>query len=421
MRKTGLTTKLLLYAQAGVLTALAGGYWAMPEQCEPQFRKYILGKPNYPVVEVPRETPLRITPLYNDPEVVSDAELAAVLKKVQPKFTLNKLKPNFVEHALRTWHVDATFQDPKVMSGEEMKNYLCDHGRYLAAWNDSPPLLVEKPAGMSIRWDNDDSSGSVHHDHWLASLTEAGVRLDEPVYGPRRQMTIKEVLEEAHRDLLLDERETEWSALALGLWLTPNRTWTATDGRALSFDILAQRLMRGDLRFGVCSGTHRVYSLMVLWRLDQEHDILSDEVEAAVWKHLEKVRDAISVSQFENGRWPSNWSEGKAAVEHPLEEENYRSVIATGHHLEWLAIAPKELHPPREMILRAADWLIADMRDKSVSDIQQKYTFYSHVGNALSLWRGTRPADFWREWEQQHPWEPEAEVTEREPLTAPRP
>src|SRR5262245_15275503 len=74
-----------------------------------------------PVVNVPRETPLVIEPLYDDPEVVSDEQLAAVLAKVQPRFAREKLKPNFVEHALRTWWLKAKFADPKVMSGEALK------------------------------------------------------------------------------------------------------------------------------------------------------------------------------------------------------------------------------------------------------------------------------------------------------------
>ena len=37
------------------------------------------------------------------------------------------------------------------------------------------------------------------------------------------------------------------------------------------------------------------------------------------------------------------------------------------------------------------------------TDITQRYTFFSHVGNALALWRKTHPADFWMKWEADHP------------------
>lgn len=183
----------------------------------------------------------------------------------------------------------------------------------------------------------------------------------------------------------------------------PQKSWYTRSGREISFDMLAERLMRGHKRFGVCSGTHRVYSLMALVRLDDEFQILSPAVRESVMNHLRSVRDLIAVSQFPDGHWPSNWSAGATAVEHPIDDELYKQVIATGHHLEWLAIAPEELHPPREQILKAADWVIATTLAQTSEDIAQRYTFFSHVGNALSLWRKTHPADFWASYYADRP------------------
>ena len=74
----------------------------------------------------------------------------------------------------------------------------------------------------------------------------------------------------------------------------------------------------------------------------------------------------------------------------------YKRIIATGHHLEWLAIAPRELHPPREQILKAADWIIKATIETPDDVIEAQYTFFSHVGSGLALWRGTRPSAFWK-------------------------
>jgi hypothetical protein len=140
----------------------------------------------------------------------------------------------------------------------------------------------------------------------------------------------------------------------------------------------------------------------VLIRLDDEYDILSDEARQIAWTHLEDMRDRISASQWEDGRWPSNWPDGAAAVEDPIDEELFKQVIATGHHLEWLAIAPKELHPSEEHIQKAIDWCITTTLSKTHEEIAGHYTFYSHIANALALWRGTRPAEFWHAWELQN-------------------
>lgn len=355
------------------------------------------------LVAIPRTKPLIIEPLYDDAEVVSDEELAAVLAKIRPKFAKEKLKSNYVEHAIRAWWLNAKFLDPKVMSGEALKDHLVDHGQFLASWGkDIAPILQDRPDGVAVRWGKEECA-SVHHDHWLACLTEAGVDLHEPVFTPNRRREVADVLQEALRDFRLDETEVEWSALAFGLWIAPQKTWTNRHGRELSFDLLAERLMRGHKRFGVCSGTHRLYSLMVLVRLDDNHDILSDATRSQIMEHLKSVRDLIVTCQFPDGHWPSNWADGADALKKPIDDELFKKVIATGHHLEWLAIAPEELHPPREFILKAADWVIQTTTEQSESDIAGKYTFFSHVGNALALWRKTHPSDFWMKWEATHP------------------
>ena len=94
-----------------------------------------------------------------------------------------------------------------------------------------------------------------------------------------------------------------------------------------------------------------------------------------------------------------------------VDEEVSKQVIATGHHLEWLAIAPRDLHPSDEQILRAARWIIDETTRRTAAEIMPKYTFYSHVGGALALWRSTRPATFWRQWRRSHPFQRTPENT----------
>jgi hypothetical protein len=256
-----------------------------------------------------------------------------------------------------------------------------------------PPLLVEETGGVGIRWGREEGA-SVHHDHALASLTEAGVSLDEPVFTPRRHTrTLRNLLLQALADFRLDEREVEWSAMAFGLWLPPQREWVAADGRLVSFDLLARRLMRGDMRFGVCSGTHRLYSLALLLQLDGQYSLLEEGTRQAAYAHLGAARDRLVESQFEDGHWPSIWEAGELARTRPIDDPLHKQVISTGHHLEWLAIAPEELHPPRESIRRAARWAIDTTLARTSHEIGEHYTFYSHVASALALWRGTRPAD----------------------------
>jgi len=387
----------------GVFTVSFGSL--SPQQVE-RVREAVTKEITYTPVRIDRTEPLEISPLYDDPEVVSDEELAAVLYQVQPAFKRAELKPNYVEHALRTWRVTAEFQEPGVMSGVEMRDFLLDYGNFVLSWGEEvEPLLESRETGVYVRWGRD-KGASVHHDHTLACITEAGVSLDFLVQTPGRQASLKSLLEQALYDFRLDERETEWSAMAFGLWLPPVSEWTNGAGRKLNFDLIARRQMRGHRQLGVCGGTHRVYSLMMLLRINEKYTILSEPVRAEAYAFLEGIRDLLLVTQFPDGHWPYNWPDGQEAVDHPGDHAAYRDVIATGHHLEWLAIAPEELHPPREMIRRAADWIIENTTSRTRAEIQESYTFYSHVGNALALWRRTSPPDFWTQWESQHPFQP---------------
>ncbi len=435
--------------QVVFVIALGIAYARLSSTESAQLKNEIANVNYLPTVKVTRETPLVVEPFYDDQTVVTDEELAAVLMKIRPKFDAVKLKPNYVEHALRAWSIHAEFQDDAVMSGAQMLDFMTDHGKYIASWktdqptpkNPNPkktlPLFIEKPQGVDIRYvyqkganEQTKQGASVHHDHWLACLTEAGVALDQPVFTPNRQnMTVNDVLQEALRNFRLDEKEVEWSAMAFGLWLAPETNqWRTTSNRILSFDLLAKRLMRGTQKWGVCGGTHRVYSLMLLWRLNNgqslkdQPPLLSPAVRDAVWAHLESVRDEITVSQFPDGHWTPNWYLGKAAFAETEQNEEYKQVIATGHHLEWLAIAPKELHPPHEQIVKAAKWIIKTTTEHSDEQIQEHYTFYSHVGNALALWRHTHPAKFWKTWQQSHPYQkPVKKIVPAKPVLLPTP
>jgi len=400
--------RFVLLVQAIFFTAFAAAWGLRPESGRMPWRLLTQGDVALPTIDIPRNKPLEITPLFDRadlPEIVSEEELAYVLKRIRPRFEPRQMRPNLVEHALRTWGLDAQFSDPEVPSGQTLGEFLTDHGRFAASWGEQEQeLLVERPAGIEIRYGRT-RSGSVHHDHWLASLTEAGVSRDTPVYGPgRRGDSIDTVLREALVNFRLDEREAEWTALAYGLWLPPTTRWTGSGGRQYSFDLIAQRLMRGEGEKGVCNGTHRVYSLVVLLRLDDQFpEVLSDDVRPVAQRHLERVRDAIAAAQFDDGHWPGNWPLGADARLQPREDKLSTLIIATGHHLEWQAIAPADLRLSDAQNRRAVEWLLTTLRGHSPAQVMANYTFYTHVGNAFALWRKTRPTPFWRDWTARHP------------------
>ena len=408
------TLRAFLVTQFVVASAFLAAWYLLPDFEQRQIAADLLKRP-VPIDVIVAETkPIRIASLYDDQTIVTDEQLAAVLKKILPRFSQKNLRPNYVEHALRTWGGQIEFENPALISGPEMAGFLLDTGKYIASWGDvGQPILDPLIDGVSIRW-GPDRTASVHHDHLLACLTGAGVTLDTPVYTPRHVQSFRDVLNQALRDFQLDERETEWSVMAFGFWLAPEKinSWHNGDGREISFDLLAERLMRNHKKHGVCLGTHRVYSLMALLRLNETYgdSVLSQQAVEQITAYLADVRDLVIASQQADGSWPPNWTDGvDALAKADPSEKMARRVIATGHHLEWLAIAPSDFHPDRDVVRKGAEWAIRNAIETPQSEIDENYTFYSHVGNALALWRKTTPAEFWSKWRETHP---DAEIFE---------
>ena len=418
--KNAVSLRTWLSVQLAFGSAFATSWLLLPGTQQQEVIAHISRQPYRLDVALQSEKPAIVDSLYDDAELVSDEELAAVLKKILPRFSRDHLRPNLVEHALRTWGCEIEFTNPDIISGPQMKEFLTDMSKFVDSWGkNANPLMIETGDGIHVRY-AEDRSGSVHHDHTLAALTEAGLSLDDSVFTTSREMHVRNIITEALRDFQLDERETEWSVMSFALWLAPQKTatWHNGEGRQITFDMLAERLMRNHKRDGVCLGLHRVYSLMLLVRLDTQNDgkLISPETRVQIMTYLESVRDLITASQRPDGSWTSNWTDGaeSAAKADPAELISKR-VIATGHHLEWLSIAPVELHPPREQILKAADWLIANVAAAPQDEIDTNYTFYSHVGKALAMWRHTSPAAFWTHWRTTHP---DCEVFDAPPATS---
>jgi hypothetical protein len=57
-------------------------------------------------------------------------------------------------------------------------------------------------------------------------------------------------------------------------------------------------------------------------------------------------------------------------------------------------MAPEQVHPPRETVVRAAQWLVRTIEGMDAKQIEDNYTFLTHAVRALALWRGCFPAEF---------------------------
>ena len=220
--------------------------------------------------EIPslRPVPLHAEPRYDWPMVASDEQLYAVLEKALPKFRHPDPNIGYVDHALRLWTPKAQFADPACLSGDELRQIILDHPTFAKAWGrDEQPLLELGKDGVTFRT-NQGYASSPHVDHTLAGLAEIGTPLDYPVSTADGVTTMRALLAGSLRKFSLNQAEYEWSVLAYTLCVEPNDGWVSSEGQLITFDILADRIMRQPLSQGVCQGHHRSHGLVMMLNID---------------------------------------------------------------------------------------------------------------------------------------------------------
>jgi hypothetical protein len=115
---------------------------------------------------------------------------------------------------------------------------------------------------------------------------------------------------------------------------------------------------------------------------------LDEATRVEIGDHLREATRRLVASQSQEGFWDQNWPDAKAAArDEKLDTPLSRRILATGHALEWWAMAPAEFHPPREVLIRAGQWLAKEIDGMDSPAIEKNYTFLSHAGRALRLWR----------------------------------
>lgn len=343
---------------------------------------------------IPRfnDQPRVVRPEYNYPFVVSDDQLQQVLVKIKPRFLTVPTKVNFVDHGIRLWGSKIKFYDDS-LDGPEMLNLLLDDSQFRNMWGKQAPALLHKTDfGISVLTQQGRSTVS-HVDHMTGTLAEIGIPLSHPVVTRSGQGQVADLLRHTILSFQLNQKEYEWTALAAAFYTADAEPWYSNEGQRIDFNLLAERIMRQRQPLGVCYGQHRLYTLVMLLRINEQMQVesgkrlLDPTAEQSVKDYLLGMTRRFHQTQALDGYWDGNWPDKKKAVPDPGTDELSRRILATGHVLEWWAMAPEELHPPRATIVRSAQWLsrvIIEMDDRT---IEKNYTFLTHAARCLALWR----------------------------------
>jgi hypothetical protein len=360
------------------------------------------GGPERPAIVLPRNEPITIAPRYDDPRVVTNEQLAAVLDRVKPP-TEPVTTNNFV-HALRLWGPNADFDDAKIPTGRELRQYFLDDATFRRfAGEQAPPLFYQGRDGIEVRsYDDrvtDRETSSFHTDDLVATLAESGLPLDTPLHLREGEARIEDLLRTALTRFHLDQLEYEWTAIAYARYVFPQRDWRNKYGEKIDVDRLVEEIVSHPPDLGPCNGLHRLEALAVLNRADEQHKVLRPKTKLQMLLYMKRASLALAAAQTADGYWTRQWPQG-AAASTPSKENLptlHDKLLVTGHHLEWLALAPEEVQPPREQIIRAAQWLSRALVEMDEKDLLEAYGPYTHAARALCLWRSVEPMEAWNQ------------------------
>lgn len=361
-----------------------------------------------------RTGPLAIKPTGTFRDLIADEELGPIVALEEPFWT--KANIGIMLHSLRLWGAAATFERKwQVVDGPRIERYQCpeqlrillDRSALLKTFSshlDTPALLSEGELGVSVLTNLDaditSKQGQAHPDKLLQVLAEIGVPstrevtiLSTGTKRPGSRYTVDDILIEALW-CYSPFQEPDFTVSAFSRWLRPPASWTNRFGEHHTLDELVNRLLDRKHGTGACFGAHEFYALASILRANQVEPLVSGPTSAKAGERLREVSGILARSQKEDGSWSVDWS---GPFVHPtsgwpayLDESPNPEVLVTGHHLEWIAMAPPAVCPPRHVVKKAVDYLKRTMTSMT-RPFFVRPEFYqpsTHAARALCLIRG---------------------------------
>jgi hypothetical protein len=124
-------------------------------------------------------------------------------------------------------------------------------------------------------------------------------------------------------------------------------------------------------------------------RIDEDESFLSTPASIAIRAAMADASACLERSQQPDGAWSLDWAlTGGQSRNESLINEAIGRVRVTGHHLEWIAVAPVELRPSAKAVRQAIQFLLTTLSSQSPEYYYDNYAPVSHAVRALVLLSG---------------------------------
>jgi len=351
---------------------------------------------------------VKITPYVGLADLVPEKGFYHLLRQLTPSWY--SFKTAKVIHAFRLWGPKAIFPSgfftqlfsDRVFTGAELAGYLLDHRLYNKISPGEDPLLIRTPYGVRVRISQTEIQGQFsgplgHTDDLLRACGEVGLTTEYPIYTSDGKATLGDLIGDSIAQFDINH-ELEWTSEALARYLAPQSFWTNRFNECFSFDDIALSLLKRAPGQGTCLGTHVPHALTCLYRISERHPFLSDYVSDRIVSYLKEVSLMVAASRQGDGWWAGRWAPATAAFDRTRETEEFTSLISTGHHLEWIALAPPDCRPPESIIRSAIHGILKLVSRFTAYEICQCYLPLTHLACALCLLKNKTPSDILQAW-----------------------
>jgi hypothetical protein len=268
-----------------------------------------------------------------------------------------------------------------------MLRVLLDTGEHRLLCQNEKPMLLDSVYGVAVSV-SASQEDAPHVDKLLAVLGEIGIPRSTSVRTQTSDKSVADVLADSVARFQLGQSELEWTAVAYSSYLPPSRSWVNRFGERFTFDDLADALLQRPEGEGPCYGTHVLYALNYLIRIDEACAVLEPVTVARIRQRLQQASMNLENAQYSTGAWSEDWhvprGEARSSLpEPPLAAKNI--VRASGHHLEWIALAPYDVRPSQACVARASSYLLRRGLSFAPSEIGESYGPLTHAARALCL------------------------------------
>ncbi len=329
---------------------------------------------------------------------IPSSRIRALCEVVLPPTTMARFPMAWLLHAIRLWGNTASFDDlefnDRRLQGhwaETMFRILTENSAY-SVW--SAPrhhcrLFQPSPYGVQVRTTFDLGVGSewssTHPGTHLSVLAELRTPISQRIQVSDSDKNDFRLHDVANDDALRIHRtsELEWTSVALAKYARFS-AWKNRFGQAVSCDWICEQMCKRPLGDGACFGCHVPFALASLLDVNRQNPILTPAVAEVVRDHIRELGRGLSACQQKDGSWPVNWPSvfgQRNGSARDVDSSVITVLTVTGHHLEWMMVAPQSLRPKADVIRRAARYLV-DTILRLRPDVDADWHFFLPVSHA---------------------------------------